>query len=66
MSMKTISSGLDTNVRRVILVLAAFVVACGLALGLGLTREARASSGGGSKRRNAPGNVRGFIWNSSA
>jgi hypothetical protein len=31
----------------VILVLAAFVVACGLALGLGLTREAQASSGGG-------------------
>jgi VCBS repeat-containing protein len=32
MSMKMISSGLDTNVRRVILVLAAFVVACGLVL----------------------------------
>ena len=47
MSMKIISSGLDTNVRGVILVLAAFVVACGLALGLGLTREAQASSGGG-------------------
>jgi len=45
MSMKIISSGLDTNVRR-ILVLAAFVVACGLALGLGLTREAQVSNGG--------------------
>jgi hypothetical protein len=42
MSMKIISSGLDTNVRRVILVLAALVVACGLVLGLGLTREAQA------------------------
>jgi hypothetical protein len=42
MSMKMISSGLDTNVRRVILVLAALVVACGLVLGLGLTREAQA------------------------
>jgi hypothetical protein len=42
MSMKIISSGLDTNVRRVILVLAALVVASGLALGLGLTREAQA------------------------
>ena len=36
MSMKIISSGLDTNVRRVILVLAALVVTYGLALGLGL------------------------------
>ena len=42
MSMKIISSGLDTNVRRVILVLAALVVACGLVLGLGLIREAQA------------------------
>jgi hypothetical protein len=42
MSMKIISSGLDTNVRWVILILAALVVACGLALGLGLTREAQA------------------------
>jgi hypothetical protein len=32
MSMKMISSALDTNVRRVILLLAAFVVACGLVL----------------------------------
>ena len=47
MSMKIISSALDTNVRGVLLVLAAFVVACGLALGSGLTREAQASSGGG-------------------